>query len=88
MLFDAVYDARAEGSLKTYDECPLWNLMDLKPGDLILLEMKMMRYSRRGEDIKWQLRAQYEMLAISLLNMGEAPEEDGQGMSKIDGLAI
>ncbi|KAG2133025.1 hypothetical protein DEU56DRAFT_914044 [Suillus clintonianus] len=33
MLFDAVYDARAEGSLKTYSERPLWNLTDLKPGD-------------------------------------------------------
>jgi hypothetical protein len=28
------------------------------------------------------------MLAISLLNMGEAAEGDDQGMSKIDGLAI
>lgn len=88
MLFDAVYDARAEGSLKNYDERPVWNLADLKAGDLILLEMKMTRYSRKGEDNKWQSRAQYEMLAISLLNMGEAAEGDDQGMSKIDGLAI
>jgi hypothetical protein len=88
MLFDAVYDTRMEGSLKTYDERPLWNLTDLKPGDLILLEMKMTRYSRKGEDNKWHSQAQYEMLAILLLNMGEAPEEDGQGMIKIDGLAI
>ncbi|KAG1886356.1 uncharacterized protein F5891DRAFT_1201138 [Suillus fuscotomentosus] len=88
ILFDSVYDARGEGSLKTYDERPLWSLGDLKAGDLVLLEMKMTRYSRRGEDNKWQSRAQYEMLAISLLNIGPAPEAEAEGMSKIDGLAI
>ncbi|KAG2158085.1 uncharacterized protein EDB93DRAFT_1100862 [Suillus bovinus] len=50
ILFDVIYDARAEGSLKTYTERPLWNLADLKPGDLILLEMRMTRYSKKGED--------------------------------------
>jgi hypothetical protein len=87
VLFDAVYDARKAGSLKTYSERPMWKLTDLKPGDLILLEMKMTRYSRKGEDNKWQSRAQYEMLAISLLHMAEMPEDD-QGMHHIDGLAI
>ncbi|KAG2742814.1 hypothetical protein P692DRAFT_201870606 [Suillus brevipes Sb2] len=86
-LFDAVYDTRKAGSLKTYSERPMWKLTDLKPGDLILLEMKMTRYSRKGEDNKWQSRAQYEMLAISLLHMAEMPEDD-QGMHHIDGLAI
>jgi hypothetical protein len=88
MLFDAVYDARKEGSLKTYNERPIWKLTDLKPGDLILLEMKMSRYSRKGDDNKWHSRAQYEMIAISLLCMGEMPEEEGQGSHHIDGLAI
>ncbi|KAG2145273.1 hypothetical protein DEU56DRAFT_754129 [Suillus clintonianus] len=77
MLFDSVYDARAEGSLKTYSERLLWNLADLKPGDLILLEMKMTKYSKKQED-KWHSRAQYEMIAISLLDVGEMPEEDTQ----------
>ncbi|KAG2739181.1 hypothetical protein P692DRAFT_201811669 [Suillus brevipes Sb2] len=75
-LFDAVYDTRKAGSLKTYSERPMWKLTDLKPGDLILLEMKMTWYSRKGEDNKWQSRAQYEMLAISLLHMVEMPEDD------------
>ncbi|KAG1807357.1 hypothetical protein EV424DRAFT_1543904 [Suillus variegatus] len=87
MLFDAVYDVRAEGSLKTYSERPLWNLGDLKTGDLILLEMKMTRYSKKLED-KWHSRAQYEMIAISLLDISDMPEEDNQGTSQIDGLAI
>ncbi|KAG1851052.1 hypothetical protein DFJ58DRAFT_729033 [Suillus subalutaceus] len=88
ILFDAVYNAREEGSLKTYDERPLWNLADLKADDLILLEMRLTRYSKKGEDGKWQSRVQYEMLAISLLNIGPAPEEETQAMSKIDRLAI
>ncbi|KAG2148933.1 hypothetical protein DEU56DRAFT_729896, partial [Suillus clintonianus] len=88
ILFDAVYDARREGSLKTYSERPIWSLTDLKPGDLILLEMKMTRYSRRAEDNKWHSRAQFEMIAISLLHIAETPEEDEQGMHHIDGLAI
>ncbi|KAG1721641.1 hypothetical protein EDB19DRAFT_1917167 [Suillus lakei] len=87
MLFDAVYDARAEGSLKTYSERPLWNLTDLKPGDLILLEMKMTKYSKKQED-KWHSHAQYEMIAISLLDIGEMPDKDTQGISPIDGLVI
>lgn len=88
MLFDAVYNTRKEGSLKTYDEWPLWNIRDLKAGDLILLEMRMTRYSRKGDNGKWQSRAQYEMVAISLLNIGVMIEEENTGMSKIDGLAI
>ncbi|KAG2155402.1 hypothetical protein DEU56DRAFT_750966 [Suillus clintonianus] len=88
ILFDAVYDARQEGSLKTYSERPIWNLADLKAGDLILLEMKMTRYSKKGEDNKWHSRAQFEMIAISLLHMAEMPEVDDQGMHHIDGLAI
>ncbi|KAG2152072.1 hypothetical protein BD769DRAFT_1658506 [Suillus cothurnatus] len=86
ILFDAVYDARPEGSLKTYDERPLWSLSDLKPGDLILLEMKMTRYTKKVDD-KWESRAQYEMMAISLLNIAPMPEPD-EGVSPIDGLAI
>ncbi|KAG1799146.1 hypothetical protein EV424DRAFT_1352390 [Suillus variegatus] len=88
ILFDAVYDMRQEGSLKTYSERPLWKLTDLKPGDLILLEMKMTRYSRKTEDNKWHSRAQYEMVAISLLHIADLPEDEAQGMQQIDGLAI
>lgn len=79
---------RQEGSLKTYSERPLWKLTDLKPGDLILLEMKMTRYSRKTEDNKWHSRAQYEMVAISLLHIADLPEDEAQGMQQIDGLAI
>ncbi|KAG1780908.1 hypothetical protein EV702DRAFT_1250415 [Suillus placidus] len=75
ILFDAIYDAR-----------PLWNLSDLKPGDLILLEMKMIRYSKKVDD-KWESRAQYEMIAISLLDMPPMPEMD-ETVSPIDDLAI
>ncbi|KAG0701022.1 hypothetical protein DFH29DRAFT_876201 [Suillus ampliporus] len=53
LLFDAVYDARRDRSLTTYSERPIWNLTDLKPGDLVLLEMKMTRYSKKHEDNKW-----------------------------------
>ncbi|KAG1788903.1 hypothetical protein EV424DRAFT_1355940 [Suillus variegatus] len=88
ILFDSVYDAREEGSLKTYSDRPVWSLTDLKAGDLILLEMKMTHYSRRGEDNKWQSRAQYEMIAISLLHMAEMPDDDEEKMHHIDGLAI
>ncbi|KAG1844563.1 hypothetical protein C8R48DRAFT_780214 [Suillus tomentosus] len=88
ILFDAVYDVRQEGSLKTYSERPLWKLTDLKPGDLILLEMKMTRYSRKTEDNKWHSRTQYEMIAISLLHIADLPEDEAQGMQQIDGLAI
>lgn len=87
VLFDAMYDIRAEGSLKTYSEHPLWNLTDLKPGDLVLLEMRMTRYSKKVED-KWHSRAQYEMIAISLLDISEIAEEDTQGVNEINGLAI
>lgn len=87
ILFDAVYDVRADGSLKTYSERPLWNLSDLKPGDLVLLEMKMTRYSKKIED-KWHSRAQYEMIAISLLNISDIIEEETQGTNQIDGLSI
>lgn len=87
ILFDAVYDARTDGSLKSYKERPLWNLTDLKPGDLVLLEMKMTRYSKRQDD-KWQSHAQYEMIAISLLDIAEMPEESKEEFSDIDGLAI
>ncbi|KAG1868399.1 hypothetical protein F4604DRAFT_1682328 [Suillus subluteus] len=86
ILFDAVYDAREEGSLKTYSHRPIWNLTDLKAGNLILLEMKMTRYSRKTEDNKWHSRAQYEMIAISLLHIADMPEDDDQGMHHIDGL--
>ncbi|KAG2109791.1 hypothetical protein BD769DRAFT_1392410 [Suillus cothurnatus] len=75
ILFDAVYDARPEGSLKTYDERPLWSLSDLKPGDLILLEMKMTCYMKKVDD-KWESHGQYEMMAISLLNIAPMPEPD------------
>ncbi|KAG1880089.1 hypothetical protein F4604DRAFT_1922779 [Suillus subluteus] len=77
ILFDAVYDVRAEGSLKTYSEWPLWKLGDLKPGDLVLLEMKMTRYSKKYEE-KWHSRAQYEMIAISLLDITDITEEETQ----------
>lgn len=83
-----MYDARAEGSLRTYSERPLWNLTDLKPGDLVLLEVKMTRYSKKHDDNKWHSRAQYEMIAMSLLDIAEMPEEDNQGTIQIDGLAI
>ncbi|KAG1890323.1 hypothetical protein F4604DRAFT_1914869 [Suillus subluteus] len=88
ILFDAVYDARRDGSLKTYSERPIWNLTDLKSGDLVLLEMKMTRYSKKQEDNKWHSHTQYEMIALSLLDIAEFPEEDGQGTTQIDGLAI
>ncbi|KAG1797048.1 uncharacterized protein HD556DRAFT_1306745 [Suillus plorans] len=88
ILFDAVYDARQEGLLKSYSERPLWNLTDLKPGDLVLLETKMTHYSKKQEDNKWHSRAQYEMIAISLLDIAEVPEETPQGAMQIDGLAI
>ncbi|KAG1871363.1 hypothetical protein DFJ58DRAFT_722786 [Suillus subalutaceus] len=88
ILFDTVYDARRDRSLKTYSERPIWNLTDLKSGDLVLLEMKMTHYSKKQEDNKWHSRAQYEMIAISLLDIAEFPEEDGQGTTQIDGLAI
>ncbi|KAG2084533.1 uncharacterized protein F5147DRAFT_659796 [Suillus discolor] len=88
ILFDAVYDARREGSLKSYSERPLWSLTDLKPGDLILLEAKMTQYSKKQEDTKWHSCAQYEMVAISLLDIAEVPEEIPQGEVQIDGLAI
>ncbi|KAG1877463.1 hypothetical protein F4604DRAFT_1680128 [Suillus subluteus] len=68
-------------------EWPLWNLMDLKTGDLILLEMKMTRYSKKLED-RWHSCTQYEMIAISLLDISEIIEEETQGISQIDGLAI
>ncbi|KAG1839202.1 hypothetical protein DFJ58DRAFT_859695 [Suillus subalutaceus] len=87
VLFDAVYVIRVAGSLKTQTERPLWKLVDLKMGDLILLEMKMTRYSKKQED-KWHSRAQYDMLAIYLLDICETPEEDTLGTSLIDGLAI
>ncbi|KAG1855296.1 hypothetical protein F4604DRAFT_1685779 [Suillus subluteus] len=87
ILFDTVYDVQAEGSLKTYSEWPLWNLADLKTGDLILLEMKMTRYSKKLED-KWHSCVQYEMIAISLLDISEIVEEETQGICQIDGLAI
>ncbi|KAG1875261.1 hypothetical protein C8R48DRAFT_769273 [Suillus tomentosus] len=75
VLFDAVYDIRAEGSLKTYSKRPLWSLADLKPRDLVLLEMKMTKYSTKIED-KWHSRMQYEMIVILLLDISEIPEED------------
>jgi hypothetical protein len=62
--------------------------VDLKPGDLVLLEMKMTRYSKKHDDNKWHSRAQYEMIAISLLDIADMPEDDGQGNMQIDGLAI
>ncbi|KAG2136222.1 hypothetical protein BD769DRAFT_1385336 [Suillus cothurnatus] len=51
-------------------------------------EMRMTRYSRRGDNNKWHSRAQYEIVAISLLHIAELSEEDNQGMHPIDGLAI
>ncbi|KAG2366159.1 hypothetical protein BDR07DRAFT_1373770 [Suillus spraguei] len=48
---------------------------NLKPGYLILLEMKMMWYSKKVED-KWQSCAQYEMIAILLLDMAPMPQVD------------
>ncbi|KAG1769898.1 hypothetical protein EV702DRAFT_1202679 [Suillus placidus] len=57
-------------------------------GDLVLLEMKMTRYSKKHEDNKWHSHAQYEMIAISLLDIADLPEEDTQGATQIDGLAI
>ncbi|KAG2100048.1 hypothetical protein BD769DRAFT_1394039 [Suillus cothurnatus] len=57
---------------------------DLKPGDLVLLEMKMTRYLKKIED-KWHSRAQYEMIAISLLNISNIIEEETQGTNQIDG---
>ncbi|KAG1884140.1 hypothetical protein F4604DRAFT_1919982 [Suillus subluteus] len=53
ILFNSVYDARGVGWLKNYDERPLWSITDLKVGDLILLEMRMTWWSRKGEDNKW-----------------------------------
>jgi hypothetical protein len=48
--------------------------------------MKMTRYTKKVDD-KWESRAQYEMMAISLLNIAPMPEPD-EGVSPIDGLAI
>jgi hypothetical protein len=49
--------------------------------------MKMTRYLKKIED-KWHSRAQYEMIAISLLNISNIIEEETQGTNQIDGLLI
>lgn len=87
VLFDAVYDARKEGSLKNYGERPVWQVADLKRGDLILLEAKISRYSMKNNKGRWISRVQYEMVALSLLNMSEINEEEGNKQD-IEGLSI
>lgn len=64
------------------------SLVNLKPGDLVLLEMKMTHYSKKYNDNKWHSQAQYKMITISPLDITEMSEEDGQGSMQIDGLAI
>ncbi|KAG1850757.1 hypothetical protein C8R48DRAFT_676667 [Suillus tomentosus] len=75
VLFDVVYDARKEGSLKNYGEQPICQVGNLKRSDLVLLEAKIMRYSVKNEKGRWISRAQYEMVAILLLNMSEINKE-------------
>jgi hypothetical protein len=48
--------------------------------------MKMTCYMKKVDD-KWESHGQYEMMAISLLNIAPMPEPD-EGVSPIDGLAI
>ncbi|KAG2124365.1 hypothetical protein DEU56DRAFT_759720 [Suillus clintonianus] len=50
LLFDTVYNARKEGSLKNYCNRPLWDLANLKAGDLILLEARITCYSVKNTD--------------------------------------
>ncbi|KAG1856867.1 hypothetical protein C8R48DRAFT_674831 [Suillus tomentosus] len=87
VLFDAVYDARKEGSLKNYGERLIWQVGDLKRGDLVLLEARITRYSVKNEKGRWISRVQYEMVAISLLNMSEVNEEE-ESKQNIEGLSI
>ncbi|KAG1842480.1 hypothetical protein C8R48DRAFT_781076 [Suillus tomentosus] len=65
VLFDVVYDARKEGSLKNHGERPIW----------------------QNEKGRWISKAQYEMVAISLLNMSEVNEEE-ESKQNIEGLSI
>lgn len=87
VLFDAVYDVRKDGSLKSYEDRPLWQVGDLKRGDLVLLEAKITRYSIKNDKGRWVSRAQYEMVAVSLLNMSEVCEVN-EGKQEIEGLSI
>ncbi|KAG2091992.1 uncharacterized protein F5147DRAFT_657817 [Suillus discolor] len=87
VLFDDVYDVRNVSSLKSYDERPLWQVQDLKKGDLVLLEAKITKYSMKNDNGKWFSRAQYEMIAISLLNMSEIWEIE-EKKQEIEGLSI